>query len=136
MLYHHHRIGAARERSPGHDFQRFAGLNFSREQFTGANFADYEQLAWQVRGPHGKSIAYRTRERRIITVRGDRFGEHTARSFGQTYWLDVRFRLRLAQLVLVLAQLAQDALAGLLEGERGHNRIVPLDECDAPSGLS
>ncbi len=42
MLHHHHRIGAARQRSAGHDFERLASLNFTHVQFTGAHFADHE----------------------------------------------------------------------------------------------
>ncbi len=74
MLHHHHAVGAARQRGSGHDFERLARLNFTRERFTGANFADDEQVPGQIRRPYGKSVAHRPRHRRVIAVRGYRFG--------------------------------------------------------------
>ncbi len=91
MLHHHDGIGAARKGSSGHDFERLARLNLARERFTGANFADHEQVPGQIRGPHGKTIAHRARERGIVAVRCYRFGEYPAGRLGKTdklnFWL-------------------------------------------------
>ena len=57
------------------------GLNFAREGFARPNFADHEQVPRQIRGPHGKSIAHRARDRRIIAIGAHRLGEHSARRF-------------------------------------------------------
>ncbi len=60
---------------------RLARLNFPCERFTGANFTDYEQLPGQIGGAHGKAIAHRARERRVVAIRGHRLGEHPAGRF-------------------------------------------------------
>ena len=55
-----------------------------------SHFANQVEFAWQIGRSQGKSIANRSRERRIISIRGDLFGKHSPGRFQQTHFLDGR----------------------------------------------
>ncbi len=66
----------------------FAGFHGTGKSCAGAHFANHVQFAWQIGRSHGKSIANRSRERRIIAIRGHLFGKHSPGRFQQTHFLD------------------------------------------------
>jgi hypothetical protein len=74
VLDHHDGVGAAGQRSAGHDFDRLASGHFSVELLSRADFRDDEQLSGYVRRTHREAIASRTVEGRIIAIGWDGFG--------------------------------------------------------------
>ena len=98
VLHHHHRIGAPRHGSSGHDLHCFARPNFAGETLARAYLADDRQIAWQIRSAHSKSIAHRARNGRVIAIGPHLLREHSARGFREAHLLDGRLWIRFAQL--------------------------------------
>ncbi len=94
VLNHHYRVRTSGDRSPGHDGGGLStadvGWNPVR-LLARLDFADdveqHGQMC-QICRPHSKAIAGRTRKRRKVAIRHNRFGQHTIPSRQQIH----RFR--------------------------------------------
>ena len=124
MLHHHHRIGAARHGSAGHDLDRFARLHFARERLARAHFADHEQIAGQIGGAHREPVANGARDGRVVAIGQHRLGQHAASDFRKAHLLGGRLGTRCAYLI-------QHTLARLFEGECGHDCYCTFGVCDS-----
>jgi hypothetical protein len=78
MLHHHNRIRARGHRSASHYFQRLAWLQFRLATLAGTHFSAHTQRAWNIFGPHRKTIAKRSSERRIVAISSHIGGQNTA----------------------------------------------------------
>jgi hypothetical protein len=74
MFHHHDRVRARRQRSASHDFERLAVHEWRQSLIAGAHFSGHCERSWKLFGFHGESIAERSLEGGIITIRENGFG--------------------------------------------------------------
>ena len=113
VLDHHHGIGARGNGRAGHDFDRLAGTDYAREALAGAHLADDLQLAGQVGGTHGITVANRAGHGGDVAVGGDVFGQHASGGRFQAGLFDGGDRAR-------GAYGRENGLAGLGKRQRRH----------------
>jgi hypothetical protein len=75
-------VGAGGGGGAGHDFYGLAGLKGERGVFAGADFTGQVEVAWQVGGPDGETIAHGAVKGGIGAVGEDVGGEDAAGGFG------------------------------------------------------
>ena len=114
VLNHHHGIGARGNGRAGHDFNRLAGTDCAREALAGAHLANDLQLAGQVDGAHGITVANRAGRGRDVAVGCDVFGQQASGGGFQARLFDGWDRAR-------CAYVGEDGLASLVERQSGHS---------------
>jgi hypothetical protein len=104
----------------GHDLDGLPGLQFTRERFARANFSDDLQLARQIGGANGKSVACGPRHRRIIAIGRHPLGQDSPGRLRQADFLDTRPNQR-------LRHFGQHTRTRLLKGQSSHKSHCSRD---------